>query len=251
MVDVITSASATANINALNQIAKAREAAKKAVAEFEAQKQEKIDNKNLQGPSGAVTELEKTVSKSSSNLQVFATDIGTLVKNTSRLNVISTLAEGDRQDYYKFTATNTGKAAFSQLGDPDLRIQLRKSDGTLVADSNEDSDDKYENFIALQKGEFELEAGQYAISVARKEEATAEEKLNFALQLRMGDYSQDFDTVVKQPDSDDDPLNAQTNELTNMLTQGLYTISDFQFGQSGTDKLMGVFNSGALLSTVI
>jgi len=252
MVDAISSASAAANISALNQIAKAREAAAKAIAEFEEGKQKKAENKNLQGPSGEVLELQKTVNKSSRNLSAFATDIGVLVKNTSRLNVISTLAEGDREDYYKFNVINSGQAAFSQLGDPDLRIQIRNSSGTLLADSDESAGQDYENFISLSKGEFELASGQYTIRVARKEDASAEEKINFALQLRMGDYNQDFDTVVKQPKPGDDPFNsAQTQELSSMLTEGMTTIANFKFGQSATEKLMGGLFGGSIFTTSV
>lgn len=252
MVDAITSASAAANINALNQIAKARETAAKAIAEFEANKQKKAENKNLQGPSGDVLELQKTVNKSSSNLSAFATDIGVLVKNNSRLNVISTLEKGDRQDHYKFNVITSGEAAFSQLGDPDLRIQVRNAAGTLVADSDESAGQDYENFVSFSKGEFKLEAGQYTINVARKEGASAEEKINFALQLRMGDYKQDFDTVVKQPKAGDDPFSSvQTEELSSMLTESMTTIANFRFGQSATEKLMGGLFGGSIFTTSV
>lgn len=245
MVDSVSS-SAAANANILAQIAKIRTETNNTIAEVAKQREELENNANLQGPSGTVEEFQKANAKSSSDLKFFGTDVGILVQNTSRLNVISTLAEGDNTDYYKFRVAGRGDAYLGRVGDEGVRVQLEDRLGNLVADSNKDAGDKYENYQSLQKGTFELSSGEYHLRVTRDEDVASDSNLNFALQLRMGDYKQDYDTIVKQPEPGDDPFqpSASVTELTSMLNQQASFLSTYQFGQSGTEKLMGSLFSG-------
>lgn len=212
---------------------------------MKAEKEKLAKNANLKGPSGDVQEFQKTNNKSASALKFFATDIGLLVKDQSRLNVISTLAEGDKADFYKFRITGRGDAYLGRIGDDGARIQLMSQNGTVIADSNKDAGSAKERFDKLAKGELQLDPGQYHLRVSRDDPKDTKTKLNYALQVRMGDYKQDFDTVAKQPKSGDDPFapTAAVQELQSMLTTSSSFLQNLQYGQSGSDKLMGnMFN---------
>ena len=242
MVDVIGSPAT----NVLSQFADIQKKVNEAIADVQKNREALEKNQNLKGPSGPVEEFQKTNSKSSSNLKAFATEVGILVKNHSRLNVISKLREGDELDYYKFRVTGSGEAFLGQVGDEGLRVQMLSQTGRVVADSNKDAGEAKERFDRLRDGTLELEAGEYHLRVSRDEDVDKSTSLNFALQLRMGDYKQDFDTVVNQPKPGDDPFapSAATQELQSMLNSGASFFSSYQFGRSGTDKLMGNLFSG-------
>ncbi len=222
-------------------------------------KEELENNSNLKGPSGDVIEYQKSVNKSSSDLKFFSTDIGVLVKDTSRLNVVSNLAEGDKVDFLKFRATGRGDARLGVVGDEGVRVQLMSQTGMVLADSNKSAGSSHEAYNRLLEGKYELRPGEYTLRVTRdpdvtaaKGEGEAEGGLNYALQVRMGDYKQDYDTVAKQPAPGDDPFapTGSVLELQNMLLTGQSFFSSYQFGQSGTEKLMGSL-SGGLINTVV
>jgi hypothetical protein len=203
-------------------------------------------NANLKGPSGEVEEFQKTVKKSSGTLQYQATDIGVLVKNSSRLNVVSSLAAKDKVDFYKFRVTNTGNAALSVIGGEDVRVQVLGQNGRVVADSNKDAGEAYERFQKLAGGELEMQAGTYTMRVTREKGVKEDTKLNYALQVRMGDYKKDYDTIAKQPAAGDDPYapSAAMQNLQGMLNDSVSFLGNYQFGQSASEKLSGSLFNG-------
>lgn len=235
-----------AGISVLSQFADIQKKVNEAVANVRKEKEELAKNPNLKGPSGPVQEFQKTNNKSSSNLKFFATDIGLLVKDTTRLNVISTLAAGDTADFYKFRSTGRGDAFLGRVGDEGVRVQLMSKTGMVVADSNKDAGEAFARYGKLTQGKLELAPGEYHLRVTRDKGVEAKEKLNFALQLRMGDYKQDYDTVVKQPKAGDDPFrpSAGVQELQSMLNQSAAFLNNLQIGRSGSDKLLGSMFSG-------
>ena len=250
MVDTITSPGA----NILGQFADIQKSINEAINKAREEREAAASNENLQGPSGDVVEYQKNVNKSSSNLKAFATDVGILVKDTSRLNVIGKLASGDDVDYYKFRNTGTGEAFLGRVGDEGVRVQLINSTGMVIADSNKDSGEALERYDQLTQGKLELQPGELHLRVSRDPDFEPAETgdsegsggLNFALQLRMGDYSQDYDTVVNQPDPADDPFapSATAQGVSSMLNEGYAFFSSYSFGRSGTEKLMGNLFSG-------
>ncbi len=191
-----------------------------------------------------VQEFQKQVNKSSSNLQGQATDMGILAKNVTRLNVVSNLAANDKVDFYKFRVTSKGEATLGQVGDDGLRVQLMSRLGTVIADSNPDSGKDYEKFQKLQTGELTLDRGDYSIRVTREKGESEKETKNYALQLQMGGYTQDYDTVAKQPDKSSNPYQMSTAQQTMLsgLNDAITSLSSISYGQTGTEKLLGSFN---------
>ncbi|MDQ2106619.1 hypothetical protein [Azospirillum isscasi] len=191
-----------------------------------------------------VQEFQKQVNKSSSNLQGQATDIGILAKNVTRLNVVSNLAANDKVDFHRFRVTSKGEATLGRVGDDGLRVQLMTKLGTVIADSNPDTGKDYETFQKLQTGELTLDRGEYAIRVTREKGQSDKETKNYALQLQMGGYTQDYDTVAKQPDKSASPyqMSAAQQAMLSGLNDAITSLSSISYGQSGTDKLLGSFS---------
>ncbi|MGQ9371551.1 hypothetical protein [Azospirillum sp. A39] len=191
-----------------------------------------------------VQEFRKDVNKSSVNTRGFATDAGVLAKNMTRLNIISNLGADDPADFYKFRLANTGEITLGQIGDPGVNIQLMNKNGLVVADSSTEAGDKYDRFKSLMQGELSLDRGDYTIRVAREKGEAKSEAKNYALQLSMGTYTKDFDTVAKQPAKGESPLqlSAGQQEMLSGLNAALENMKTIPTGQTGTQKLMGTFN---------
>lgn len=188
-----------------------------------------------------VQTFEKQVRKSPYTTTSAATDIGTLIKDTTRLNAYSNLPKGDTGDIYRFKTQGSGEIQLGIVSDPGLRFQVVTRFGGVVADSKEGTGISNDKFKSLQNGELKLPAGEYFIKVthapgtARDEKGKVIENKNYALQLSMGLYKRDYDTVAQQPQAGDGlPQQSQSQiELQAMLQTQLYT----DFGLSGTQKL--------------
>ncbi len=162
------------------------------------------------GASGKVQEYEQNVSKSTYNTAPFATNIGTLVKDTSRLNVFSSLASNDPADFYKFSVTSKGDATIGTVGDAGVRVQLMDRQGKVVADSNKDAGSTYDAYKKLQSGTLTLDKGDYTLRVARDKDVPVKDAKSYGVQFRMGSYSKDYDTIAKQPAKGSDPFGGNT-----------------------------------------
>ncbi len=191
-----------------------------------------------------VQSYEKTVKKSKLTNAGGATDIGILAMNTTRLNVASTLAANDNVDFYKFKTTSKGEATLGHVGDDGVRIQLMNRLGTVLADSDPKSGDDYDAFKSLEKGELTLDKGDYTLRVTRSPGESAATPKNYALQMVMGSYSQDYDTVAKQPAASDNPYQMSSSQqaLLDGLNSAISSASSITYGQTGTEKLMGSFS---------
>ena len=191
-----------------------------------------------------VQEFRKDVRKSSSDSRAFATDIGVLAKNTTRLNVIGALSPKDNVDFYKFRVTSKGEATMGQIGDKGVHVQLMSKFGTVVADSNPKAGKSYDNFKSLMQGELTLDSGDYTVRVARDKGESNKETKNYAIQFSMGTYTKDFDTVAKAPRPGDSPfaLSSGQQALMDGLNSAMASMKSIPSGQSGTQKLMGSFN---------
>lgn len=189
-------------------------------------------------------EFRKDVKKSPVNTVGFATDIGVLAKNTTRLNVVSNLAPGDPADFYKFRVTTKGEPTLGKVGDDGVRVQVMTKLGVVVADSNKDAGDKLGNFEKMQKGELTLDRGDYTLRVTREKGEKASDAKNYALQISMGTYTQDFDTVAKQPAKGDSafPMSSAQQAMLSGMNDALSNMQSTTFGQTGTQKLLGSFN---------
>jgi ElaB/YqjD/DUF883 family membrane-anchored ribosome-binding protein len=192
-----------------------------------------------------VQTFEKQVRKSPYSTNGAATDIGTLVRDTSRLNVYSALEKGDKGDVFKLRVQSSGEAQIGYLGDEGLRIQVTSRYGAVLADSKEGQGKTSANYEALQKGELKLAAGDYYVKVTHDgaesfKDATGKTvtSKNYALQFSQGLYRKDYDTVAQQPKAGDGmpQQSAAQLELVSMLTAA----QTFDTGESGTTKLNNV-----------
>lgn len=193
---------------------------------------------------GEVKTYEKSVKKSALTTTGGATDIGVLAKNTTRLNVASTLAADDKVDFYKFKVTTKGEATLGQVGDDGVRVQLMNRLGTVLADSDPKAGDDYDSFKKLQTGKLSLDKGDYTLRVTRDKGESAKDSKNYAMQLVMGNYSKDYDTVAKQPAKGDTGLTLSTGQQATLdgLNQAISSMNSIPTGQTGTQKLMGSFS---------
>lgn len=191
-----------------------------------------------------IKEYQKTVNKSSSNLAMFATDIGILAKGTTRLNVVSNLASKDSVDFYKFRLTSKSEVGMGQVSDPGLRVQVQTKLGVVVADSDKTAGENYDAFKKLAAGELTLDRGDYTVRVSRVSGDNGKGDKNYALQLTTGSYTQDYDTVAKQPKAGDSPWQLSTAQQASIdaISSGMSNLSSISYGQTGTQKLMGSFS---------
>ncbi len=192
----------------------------------------------------AVQDYQKTVRKSTLGNAGGATDIGILARNTTRLNVASTLAANDTVDFYKFKTTSAGEATLGHVGDDGVRIQLMSRLGTVLADSNPDSGGDYDNFKSLEKGELTLDKGDYTLRITRDKDQSAKDPKNYALQLAMGSYSQDYDTVAQQPAAGQSAFQLSVGQqaMLDGMNSAISSLSSITYGQTGTQKLLGSFS---------
>lgn len=191
-----------------------------------------------------VESFQKQVRKSPYSTNGAATDMGTLIKDTSRLNVYSAIKADDKGDVFKFKVQSAGEAQIGTLGDKGLRFQVLTRYGSVIADSKAGQGKASSNFAAMQKGELKLTAGDYYVKVTndgytptKDSSGKATAAKNYAIQLSQGVYRKDYDTIAQQPKAGDGvpQQSAAQLELQSMLTAS----ADYQIGASGTTKLSG------------
>ncbi|CAO3426812.1 hypothetical protein [Azospirillum doebereinerae] len=193
------------------------------------------------GANTKAQEYEQTVKKSSYNTAPFASNIGTLVKDTSRLNVFSSLAANDPADFYKFSVTTKGEATMGTVGDSGVRVQLMDKQGKVIADSNKDAGSTYDAYKKLQGGTLSLDKGDYTLRLARDKDVPLKDAQNYGVQLRMGSYTKDYDTIAKQPAQGDNPFggNYRLQNLATLLNGGSTSTNSAATILGGTGSYTG------------
>lgn len=204
----------------------------------------RLKSQQESGSSTPVQEFRKDVRKSSINTAFHATDIGILARNTTRLNVVAALGANDPADFYKFKVTSKGEATIGQIGDEGVRVQVQNRLGIVLADSDKSAGKNYENYKKMAQGELTLDRGDYTLRVSREKGESAKDTKNYAIQLSMGGYTQDFDTVAKNPRRGENPfqLSSSQQAMLDGLNNAGNSLRSIPRGQSGTQKLMGSFN---------
>ena len=89
--------------------------------------------------------------------------------------------------------------ALGQVGDDGVRVQLMNRLGRVMADSDPKAGDEYDSFKKLQAGNLTVDKGDYTLRVTRDKGQSDKDPKNYAMQVVMGNYSKDYDTVAKQP----------------------------------------------------
>lgn len=179
-----------------------------------------------------VKAFEKTSSDVYNDTIMNARDIGQLRKNYTRLSLITTLSENEKEDWFSFTSFSKGKARLSAVNLSDsaekqddkktdktatdaledaknnyeeaiknfqgknMRVELYayvSNRQTLLASNDESNKKAYENFKNFMRGEFELGKGTYYIHVTTEDGSRVDKDTLYALQLQMGNtYEQDY-----------------------------------------------------------
>lgn len=153
-----------------------------------------------------VKQYEQDTKKSSLNISAMGTDIGVLTKDKSRLNVMSMLGKNDPVDFYRVKVTSTGTVSLGQVGDQGVRFQLMDKSGSIVADSDSTQGKAYDAYKKMKEGTYELAGGSYTVRISRDKGVSTTEQKNYAFQLRQGTYTEDYDTIARQPSANDRPF---------------------------------------------
>ena len=137
-----------------------------------------------------VQEFQKDTRDVKFDSNATARDIGQLKQNETRLNLFSSLSNGDSVDIYRFKVTSTAETTFSILNatqeDEDkLRFQiLNKATGRVVADSNAKAGEAHTDFEALRDGKFQLPQGDYLLRVSRAQDVGEARKTEYSYAIR-------------------------------------------------------------------
>ncbi|MEM8914453.1 MAG: hypothetical protein AAGC83_01380 [Pseudomonadota bacterium] len=203
----------------------------------------------------------------------FARDIGVLIKDNSRLNIITNFQKEESADYFRFRITKPGEVRLNSISQldfqteaevtaaeragnnaqqtsteedesVDFRIQLFTRNGRLLADNEGTREDLRDVFAELDAGTYQAKAGDYVVKVSRAQQDRGNEEIQYAVQLTQGGFKNDFDTIEAPYAPGSLPvlpdLPTSTVELLDGLTQGLAFIGNLPpIGQSATDKLTG------------
>ncbi len=119
-----------------------------------------------------------------------ARDIGRVRLNHSRLNVFSSLEEGDKVDNFKFHVASRGKLKFGLYTDASTRFEILNKRGRVIADSKEGTGRLLERFQRMIGGGEIFEPGDYYVRVSRLDPRETTPARPYAVQLQIG-------TVVK------------------------------------------------------
>lgn len=177
-----------------------------------------------------VKAFEKTSADRYSDTILTARDIGQVRKNHSRLSVITTLSENEKEDWFSFTSVSKGKLRLTAVNLSDKADSAEKDDEnatdalqqaqddyekaienfqgknirvevysyvhnrqTLLATNDESNKNGFENFKNIMRGQYEIDKGAYYIHVATEDGKPVDKDTLYALQLQMGDtYKEDY-----------------------------------------------------------
>ncbi|HVZ01976.1 MAG TPA: hypothetical protein VHA35_20895 [Dongiaceae bacterium] len=207
-----------------------------------------------QADASEVQEFEKDTRDVQYDNNATARDAGRLTQDKTRLNVISSLSQGDSVDVFKFSVTTSAATKIGTLSpngdDSSIHYQVfSKSSGRLVADSDSGAGDAYKAYQQLQNGTLQLDKGDYVLRISRAKgvDTTNSKELQYAVQLTQGTYTQDYDLVEKAyRQGTDDPFGLSSTGSTALsnLIDGLSTSYSFinslpAIGTDPTTKLTG------------
>ena len=168
--------------------------------------------------------FEKTSSDVYADTLLNARDIGQIRKNYSRLSIVTTLSENEKEDWFSFTSVSKGKVRLSAVNLSNTEDKEKVSDDTatdaledaqkdyekaiesfqgknmrvevysfvnnrqtLLASNDENNKKAFENFKNLMRGEYEIGKGTYYVHVTTEDGSRVSEDTLYALQLQMGD----------------------------------------------------------------
>ena len=176
--------------------------------------------------------FEKTSSDRYSDTIRNARDIGQVRKNWTRLNLITTLSENEKEDWFSFTSFSKGKVRLSAVNlsnksdekdaengeasatealeaarsDYEKAIESFQGKGlrvevysyvnnrqVLLATNDEKNAKGFENFKNLMRGQYDIDKGTYYVHVSTEDGKPVKEDTLYALQVQMGDtFKEDY-----------------------------------------------------------
>ncbi|MGN1079912.1 MAG: hypothetical protein ACI4TE_07050 [Alphaproteobacteria bacterium] len=194
---------------------------------------------NATATSTNVKSWEKTTTDTYADTIRTARDMGQARLNYSRLNMITTLSENEKEDWFSFTVTSRGKLrltavnlsaankdkekdettatdeldaaasnfekAIEQFKGQGLKVEVYQyvsNRQTLIATNEEGKGDQTEAFEQLMRGEYKVnKAGTFYIHVTTKDGEPVSEDTLYALQVQLGDkYKHDYITQEQSID---------------------------------------------------
>ncbi len=156
-----------------------------------------------------------------------AREVGRVRMNNARLNIFSSLTEGDKKDHFKFFVDSTGDLKMANFKEGEARFQILNKQGRVIADSDESTRLLYQRFERMQSSEGEKwKPGEYFVRVSRTG-GSINDKIPYSIQLQMGsDVKNDYDTIEyeapePEPGADQAVIDTPPNNVEgNASTQG-------------------------------
>jgi hypothetical protein len=187
-----------------------------------------------------------------------ARDIGKVRLDYSRLNVFSSINEGDKEDNFKFQVQTNNRLRLGKNIDHETRIEVFNNRGRQIADSTGKgrNHDAYLRMISTE-GE-KINKGDYFIKISTIDSTIATKDHNYTIQLQMGStVKHDYEVIeheAKKPKPGDpvipnDPTEGATKTALTLSGQGASTM--MQAGAENLTNILvgakGIF--GALFNT--
>ncbi len=187
-----------------------------------------------------------------------ARDIGKVRLDYSRLNVFSSVNEGESEDNFKFQVQTNNNLRLGKNIDHETRIEVFNNRGRIVADSTGKGreHDAYLRMISSEGEKFDK--GDYFIKVSTLDGEKSTKDHNYTIQLQMGYIvKHDYETIeheAKQPKPGDpvipnDPTEGAIQTASVLSGQGASSLM-----QSGAENLTNILTRasgifGALFNT--
>lgn len=184
---------------------------------------------------GGAKGWQKVLKRNPKQTTKTATDVGWLRPGDSRVNLVGSLDSADKENLYKFKVLSEGKFVLMARGDADLRIQLIDANQRVVMDSKSGMGQASQNYEKMAKDELSLKNGTYYVKVTRAASVPADQRVNMAIQMLVGDgtYKNDYITREVAPTKQERVAAATTVELPTAANSSVTFLSDFAGTNSG------------------
>lgn len=120
-----------------------------------------------------------------------ATDVGYLRQNDSRIDVVSTMDTGMKQQVFSFQNLTTAPTQLSYQvsskgGSSQVRVQVLNQAGQVVADSKSGMGAASKAYTALTNGTYDLKQGKYYVVAQRASGVATNSQIAYNVQLKQG-----------------------------------------------------------------
>ncbi len=155
-----------------------------------------------------------------------AREVGRVRMNNARLNIFSSVSEGDKEDHFKFFVDSPGDLKMANFEEGGARFQIMNKKGRVIADSDDSTRLLFQRFERMQSADGEKwKPGEYYVRITRAD-SNGTDSVPYSVQLQMGsDVKNDYDTIeyeAKKPESGavTPPPPPPNTNVGNAATQG-------------------------------